>query len=65
MEPGEVELIGALDDRDAAVVYYARQALVANTGQGMGYDVKPWLEWYQQTYAKATTQPATQPTTKG
>ncbi|MCL2646245.1 MAG: HEAT repeat domain-containing protein [Phycisphaerales bacterium] len=49
-------LIGALDDRDAAVVYHAHLALVANTGQDLGYNAKPWLEWHQKTYVKAATQ---------
>jgi HEAT repeat protein len=50
-------LIAAMDDRDAAVVYAARQALITNTGQNLGYDPKAWLNWYAKTYPP-TTQPA-------
>ena len=50
-------LIGALDDRDAAVVYYAHKALVMNTGENLGTNARPWLEWYQQAYTKPVVAP--------
>jgi HEAT repeat protein len=50
-------LIDGIDDRDAAVAFYARASLVAATGQDYGIDPKAWLTWYQQTYTP-TTAPA-------
>jgi len=54
-------LIDALDDRDVAVTYYARESLVAVTGQGIGPDPREWLTWYEHTYSPSTA-PATGPT---
>jgi HEAT repeat protein len=48
-------LIGAMDDRDAGVVYYARQSLLKTTHQDFGYNSRDWLTWYEQTYATAPT----------
>jgi HEAT repeat protein len=53
-------LIDALEDRDAAVVYSARQSLQAITHQDFGYDNRAWLTWYNETYNQAA--PATAPT---
>jgi hypothetical protein len=51
-------LIDVMEDRNAAVVFYARQALMLLTHQDFSFDSKAWLAWYQQTYsaAPATTQ---------
>jgi HEAT repeat protein len=46
-------LIDALEDRDAAVVFSARESLQAATSQDFGYDSRAWLAWYQQTYQAA------------
>jgi HEAT repeat protein len=53
-------LIDAMDDRDAAVVYAARNSLRQNTQQDFGYDARAWLSWYRETYqASPTTAPGT------
>ncbi len=53
-------LIDALDDKDAAVVYNARQSLWSTTREDFGYDSRAWLTWYQAKNAPATsTAPAT------
>ena len=53
-------LIAALDDRDAGVVYAARQTLWKTTQQDFGYDGKAWLTWFVQTNTPASA-PATNP----
>jgi HEAT repeat protein len=54
-------LIDALNDRDAAVVKYAHDSLVASTGQDFSYNNKSWLQWYQQTYVMPASAPASGP----
>jgi HEAT repeat protein len=49
-------LITALDDRNAAVVYWAHESLMINTGNKFDYDRTAWLTWFEQTYGKAATQ---------
>ena len=51
-------LIDALDDKNAAVVYWARESLIARTGSKLGFDAKLWLSWYQQKYGPPATKPA-------
>jgi HEAT repeat protein len=51
-------LIDALDDRNAAVAYWAHESLMGLTGQRLPVDTKTWLGWYQQRFAPA---PATSP----
>jgi HEAT repeat protein len=46
-------LISALEDKNAAVVFYAHQALGMLTHQDFKYDSDAWLAWYQQTYSAA------------
>jgi HEAT repeat protein len=53
-------LIDALDDKNAAVVYWARESLIARTGNKFDFDGKTWLTWYQQAYAPPATKPATE-----
>ncbi len=53
-------LIDALDDKNAAVVYYARDSLMAITGQNFAFDGKAWLNWYRQTF-----EPPAKPTGQG
>ncbi|MCL2640461.1 MAG: HEAT repeat domain-containing protein [Phycisphaerales bacterium] len=50
-------LIEALSDPNAAVVVNAHKALTANTGQTLGHNPRPWLEWYQQTHVKTAAPP--------
>ena len=56
--PSVRALIAALDDRNAAVVYWAHLSLVRITRQEIGFDPKQWLTWYQQRYALPGTRPA-------
>ncbi|HVS72740.1 MAG TPA: HEAT repeat domain-containing protein [Phycisphaerae bacterium] len=46
-------LIDALDDRNAAVAYWAHESLLAITGQKMPVDTKIWLTWYQSRFGQA------------
>jgi hypothetical protein len=41
------ELIGALEDADAAVAQAAHQALVHVTCQNLGSEAKPWRKWWE------------------
>jgi HEAT repeat protein len=43
-------LIDALSDKDAAVVKYAHDSLVAATKMDFSYDRKGWLTWYLKAY---------------
>jgi HEAT repeat protein len=45
-------LIRALDDKNAAVVYWAHESLMINTGNKFGTDRDEWLSWFEQTYGK-------------
>jgi HEAT repeat protein len=55
-DPAAVQaLIKALDDRNAAVVYWASESLMINTGNNFGYDRGTWQQWFEQTYPKQTT----------
>lgn len=47
-------LIDALDDRNAAVAYWAHESLQGLTGERMPVDTKTWLSWYQQRFSPAT-----------
>jgi HEAT repeat protein len=43
-------LIKALDDKNAAVVYWASDSLKIATGNKFQYDRAAWVEWFKQTY---------------
>ena len=49
---GARALIQALDDKNAAVVYWAHESLIMSTGMKLSYDGKEWMEWWQETYGK-------------
>jgi HEAT repeat protein len=51
-------LIDALDDRNAAVAYWAHESLIGLTGQRMPVDTKTWLTWYQQQFAPPASAPS-------
>jgi HEAT repeat protein len=58
-------LLDAMSDKNAAVVRYAHNSLVAATREDFGFDTKAWLAWYQKTYiAPASSAPATAPQTR-